>query len=40
MELENTLPRKVTKYIVVIITHGNQETDETIVLGTEQDNSK
>lgn len=39
VELENMFPRPVTKYLVIVSTPGNQETEETIVLGTEQDAS-
>ena len=40
VELENTSTRKVTKYMVVLTTIGVQDTEETIVLGTEQDGSR
>ena len=40
VELENTIPRNVTKYIVLITTTGHQDTEETLVLGTEQEESK
>ena len=39
VELENTIPRNVTKYIVLITTTGHQDTEETLVLGTEQEGS-
>ena len=40
VELENGTPRKVTKYIIIISTLGYQDTEETVVLGTEQDGSR
>ena len=39
VELENTIPRSVTKYIILITTTGHQDTEETLVLGTEQEGS-
>lgn len=33
------MPRRVTKYMVVVISHGNQDVEETVVLGTEQEGS-
>lgn len=36
VELEKFSPRNVTRYMVVITTQGVQDTEETIVLGTEQ----
>ena len=39
VELENTIPRNVTKYVILITTIGHQDTEETLVLGTEQEGS-
>ena len=39
VELENGIPRKVTKYLVIITTTGYQDTEEVIALGTEQEGS-
>ena len=39
MELENASPRNVTKYLALVATNGYQDTDEAIVLGTEQEDS-
>ena len=39
VELENSWPRKVTKYLVLVATSGYQDTEEAIVLGTEQEDS-
>ena len=39
VELENSMPRAVTKYVVIITTNGYQGTEETVVLGTEQEGS-
>ena len=39
MELENAFPREVTKYLVLVTTSGYQDTEEAIVLGTEQEDS-
>lgn len=36
VELENCSIRPTTRYMVVIATQGVQDTEETIVLGTEQ----
>jgi hypothetical protein len=39
VELENASPRNVTKYLALVATNGYQDTDEAIVLGTEQEDS-
>ena len=39
VELENSWPRKVTKHLMLVATNGYQDTEETIVLGTEQEDS-
>lgn len=39
VELENCCSRKVTKYLVIVTTNGYVDTEETVVLGTEQENS-
>ena len=39
VELENAFPRKVTKYLELVVTSGYQDTEEAIVLGTEQEDS-
>jgi hypothetical protein len=39
VELENSWPRKVTKHLVLVATNGYQDTEEAIVLGTEQEDS-
>lgn len=40
VELENwCCSRKVTKYLVIVTTNGYVDTEETVVLGTEQDNN-
>ena len=39
VELENSSPRKVTKHLVLVVTNGYQDTEEAIVLGTEQEDS-
>ena len=39
VELENSFSRPVTKYLVIVTTNGYLDTEETIVLGTEQEGS-
>ena len=39
VELENSSPRNVTKYLALVATNGYQDTEEAIVLGTEQEDS-
>lgn len=39
VELENSSGRKVTKYLVIVTTNGYMGTEETVVLGTEQEGS-
>ena len=41
MELENSsvTKRNVTKYLVIVTTNGYMGTEETVVLGTEQEGS-
>ena len=39
VELENSFPRKVIKHLVLVATNGYQDTEEAIVLGTEQEDS-
>ena len=40
VELENNSARRVTKYLVIVATNGHMATEETIVLGTEQEDSR
>ena len=39
VELENSSSRKVRKYLIVITSVDNQDSEETLILGTEQEDT-